>query len=47
MEMAMISNRYISTALLLIAQVLIGGWAFMKMLDPDMMLEILRAFTFC
>jgi heme A synthase len=47
MEIEMVSHRYLSTALLLIAQVLIGGWAFMKMLDPDMMLEILRTFTFC
>jgi len=43
----MMSHQYISTALLLIAQVLIGGWAFMKMLDPNMMLDILRVFTFC
>ncbi|MGZ3241699.1 MAG: hypothetical protein ACXWJK_15985 [Burkholderiaceae bacterium] len=41
------ARQYISTALLLIAQVLIGGWAFMKMLDPDMMLDLLRAFTLC
>jgi len=47
METTMMSHQYISTALLLIAQVLIGGWAFMKMLDPNMMLDILRVFTFC
>ncbi|MGZ5818187.1 MAG: hypothetical protein ACXWJD_05510 [Burkholderiaceae bacterium] len=41
------THRYMVTALLLIAQVLIGGWAFMKMLDPSMMLDILKAFTLC
>jgi heme A synthase len=46
MERLMV-RRYISTALLLIAQVLIGGWAFMKMLEPNMMLDLLRAFTLC
>lgn len=39
--------RYASTILLLLAQVLIGGWAFMQMLEPNMMMEVLRAFTFC
>jgi heme A synthase len=41
------SHRYISTVLLLLAQVLIGGWAFMKMLEPGMMLDFLQAFTLC
>jgi hypothetical protein len=39
--------RALSTALLLIAQVLIGGWAFLKMLEPNMLLEVLRSFSFC
>jgi hypothetical protein len=41
------TNRYLSTALLLMALVWIGGWTFMKMLDPDMVMVVLRAFTFC
>ena len=40
-------NRYVSTALLLTAQVLIGGWAFMKMLEPGNILDVLRMFSFC
>lgn len=40
-------RRYIAPALLLIVQVLIGGWAFMTMLEPSMMLDLLRAMTFC
>jgi hypothetical protein len=39
--------RDISTALLLLAQVLLGGWAFIKMLEPGMTLEFLQAFSLC
>jgi hypothetical protein len=46
MEIAM-ARRYISTALLLFAQILLGGWAFIKMLEPNMMLELLQAFSLC
>jgi heme A synthase len=41
------ARRYLSTALLLIAQVLLGGWALIRMLEPDMVLELLRSLTFC
>ena len=38
---------YIATALLLAAQMLIGGWAFMKVLEPGNILDVLRLFSFC
>lgn len=41
------AHRYLSTALLLAALGLIGGWACMKMLEPAMMMDVLQAFTFC
>ncbi len=41
------ADRYLSTALLLMALVWVGGWAFMRILEPDMVMEVLRAFTFC
>ena len=40
-------QREIALPLLLILQLLIGGWAFMRMLDPASMLDILRLFSFC
>ena len=39
-------NKRLSMIMLL-ALVLIAGWAVMKMLAPDMILEVLRATTFC
>ncbi|MGH8810274.1 MAG: hypothetical protein ACREX0_20530 [Noviherbaspirillum sp.] len=35
------------TVLLVMAQVLIGGWAFMKMMAPANMLDVLRLFSLC
>lgn len=32
---------------LVLAHVLIGGWAFVKMLEPGNMLEVLKLFSLC
>ncbi len=33
--------------LLLVAHVLIGGWAFMQLLEPGQSIEIVRLFVSC
>jgi hypothetical protein len=40
-------RRTLSTTLLVIAHVLIGVWAFRKMLEPDMMVNLLQMFSLC
>jgi heme A synthase len=38
---------YLGIVLLVIAQVIIGGWAFMEMLKPENVMQVLRAFSMC
>ena len=38
---------YLGIVLQVIAQVIIGGWAFMQMLKPENVMEVLQAFTMC
>ncbi|HEV7619692.1 MAG TPA: hypothetical protein VGO51_16475 [Burkholderiaceae bacterium] len=35
------------TVLLAVSAVLIGGWAFTKLLEPANMLEMIRLFSMC
>ena len=42
-----VKQRDIAMPLLLILQLIIGGWAFMRLLDPAGMLDILRLLSFC
>lgn len=37
----------LGSLLLLAAHLLIGGWAFMKLLEPGNTLELLRLFSLC
>lgn len=37
----------LGSLLLLVAHLLIGGWAFMKLLEPGNTLELLRLFSLC
>lgn len=37
----------IAAPLLAVLMVTIGGWAFLRTLDPEMLLAILRTITFC
>lgn len=37
----------IGTLLLVLAHVLIGGWAFAKLLEPGTTLEVLRLVSLC
>jgi heme A synthase len=39
--------KHAATSLLVFLQVLVGGWAFLRTLEPDTVLAILRLVTFC
>lgn len=36
-----------ATPLLILLHVIVGGWAFMRTLEPDILLAILRLVSFC
>jgi hypothetical protein len=38
---------YLGIVLLMIAHAAIGGWAFMEMLKPGNVMQLLRAFSMC
>lgn len=40
-------TRNFSNALVLIAHMLIAGWALLKMLEPGTMLDVLLLFSLC
>lgn len=39
--------KHVATPLLVLLNVVIGGWAFMRSLEPDIVLAILRLMSFC
>jgi heme A synthase len=47
LEEGAMKEIYLGVVLLIVAQAVIGGWAFMEMLKPENVMQILRAFSMC